>query len=77
MMTSLRRSEARTRSSIFRFLLVAATGALLVALAASVAGARDGPNAKSGAAGKRYRIALSMTYVGNDWQAENRNGFVA
>ena len=49
-------------------------GALATAICASaVAFLLVGPHSGSADTAKKYKIFLSMSYTGNDWQAENAN----
>jgi ribose transport system substrate-binding protein len=49
---------------------------LIPAIALVVAGC-GGSSSGTGTSGKTYRIALSMSYTNNEWETEQRNGFLA
>ena len=50
-----------------------ATGVLAVLAVGACGGSGGGGSAGGCTGGKKYRIALSMSYVGNDWQIAARN----
>lgn len=81
-MSVSKRSSIVTGSSA-RLAVLLVVGAVVTAACSSAASpARSGGGGAAGqspvgSAAAQYKIALSMTYFGNDWQTESMNGFLA